>query len=138
MQRGESVVLIAEYNGRPSGFVQLYPMFSSVRTARLWVLNAISVTAHPRFIEELAEFARVIMLDKRGTGLSDRVAPSALPTLEQRMDDVRAVMDEGVPAADDPGGQALCLGCAHVVLVEHVDRAGVGDRLLRRSRRGDT
>src|SRR5262249_16901819 len=34
---------------------------------------------------------RLILLDRRGTGLSDRV--SALPSLEQRMDDVRAVMD---------------------------------------------
>jgi class 3 adenylate cyclase len=35
----------------------------------------------------------VIVFDKRGTGLSDRVPESELPTLEQRMDDVRAVMD---------------------------------------------
>lgn len=41
----------------------------------------------------LATFTRVIVLDKRGTGLSDRVPNDELPTLEQRMDDVRAVMD---------------------------------------------
>ena len=35
----------------------------------------------------------MILWDKRGTGLSDRVAPDHLPTLEQRMDDLRAVMD---------------------------------------------
>jgi class 3 adenylate cyclase len=46
-----------------------------------------------RFIERLASFSRLIRLDKRGTGLSDRVPVSELPTLEQRMDDVRAVMD---------------------------------------------
>lgn len=45
------------------------------------------------FLRGLAAFARVIVLDKRGTGLSDRVAVQELPTLEQRMDDVRAVMD---------------------------------------------
>jgi pimeloyl-ACP methyl ester carboxylesterase/DNA-binding CsgD family transcriptional regulator len=44
-------------------------------------------------LSRLAAFARLIVFDKRGTGLSDRVAPEALPTLEQRMDDVRAVMD---------------------------------------------
>ena len=44
-----------------------------------------------RFIEELASFARVTMIDKRGTGLSDRVRD--VPTLETRMDDLRAVMD---------------------------------------------
>ncbi len=46
-----------------------------------------------RFLERLAGFSRLIQLDKRGTGLSDRVSPSELPTLEQRMDEVRAVMD---------------------------------------------
>jgi class 3 adenylate cyclase len=44
-----------------------------------------------RFAQRLASFSRLILLDKRGTGLSDRVA--GVPTLEQRMDDVRAVMD---------------------------------------------
>jgi pimeloyl-ACP methyl ester carboxylesterase len=43
------------------------------------------------FLRRLAAFSRLIVFDKRGTGLSDRVAD--LPTLEQRMDDVRAVMD---------------------------------------------
>ncbi len=46
-----------------------------------------------RFLMRLASFARLILFDKRGTGLSDRVPNSELPTLEQRMDDVRAVMD---------------------------------------------
>jgi class 3 adenylate cyclase len=45
------------------------------------------------FLNRLASFARLIILDKRGTGLSDRVALSELPTLEKRMDDLRAVMD---------------------------------------------
>lgn len=44
-----------------------------------------------RFDRRLASFARLITFDKRGTGLSDRVGD--IPTLEQRMDDVRAVMD---------------------------------------------
>src|SRR5918911_987333 len=43
--------------------------------------------------ERMASFSRVILFDKRGTGMSDPVPPSELPTLEQRMDDVRAVMD---------------------------------------------
>jgi len=46
-----------------------------------------------RFLRRLARFSRVILFDKRGTGLSDRVPPHQLPTLEQRMDDVRAVME---------------------------------------------
>jgi pimeloyl-ACP methyl ester carboxylesterase/DNA-binding winged helix-turn-helix (wHTH) protein len=46
-----------------------------------------------RFLLRLASFSRLILFDKRGTGLSDRVPINELPTLEQRMDDVRAVMD---------------------------------------------
>jgi pimeloyl-ACP methyl ester carboxylesterase len=43
------------------------------------------------FFLRLAAFSRLILFDKRGTGLSDRIAGVA--TLEERMDDVRAVMD---------------------------------------------
>ena len=46
-----------------------------------------------RFLLRLASFSRLILFDKRGTGLSDHVPINQLPTLEQRMDDVRAVMD---------------------------------------------
>jgi class 3 adenylate cyclase len=44
-----------------------------------------------RFLRRLASVARVLVFDKRGTGMSDRVAGSE--TLEERMDDIRAVMD---------------------------------------------
>lgn len=46
-----------------------------------------------RFLNRLASFSRLIFFDKRGTGMSDRVPANELPTLEERMDDVRAVMD---------------------------------------------
>ncbi|MBW3551354.1 MAG: GNAT family N-acetyltransferase [Proteobacteria bacterium] len=46
--RGESVVLVAERAGAVTGFVQLFPMFSSVRTARIWVLNDLYVAANAR------------------------------------------------------------------------------------------
>jgi class 3 adenylate cyclase len=46
---------------------------------------------YAHFLQRLASFSRLIMFDKRGTGLSDR--PGGLPDLETRMDDVRAVMD---------------------------------------------
>ncbi len=45
------------------------------------------------FLNRLASFSRLILFDKRGTGLSDRVPLNELPTLEQRMEDVHAVMD---------------------------------------------
>ena len=49
--------------------------------------------AYVRFLERLASFSRVILWDKRGTGLSDRFTSGALPTLEQRMEDLGVVMD---------------------------------------------
>ena len=45
------------------------------------------------FYHRLASLGRLILFDKRGTGLSDRVSPERLPDLETRMDDVRAVLD---------------------------------------------
>jgi pimeloyl-ACP methyl ester carboxylesterase len=49
--------------------------------------------AHAHVLGRLARFSRLILFDKRGTGLSDPVPLDRLPTLEERMDDVRAVMD---------------------------------------------
>lgn len=46
-----------------------------------------------RFYERLASFSRLILFDKRGTGLSDRVSDEHPPTLEERTDDLRAVLD---------------------------------------------
>src|SRR5882724_2751705 len=59
-----------------------------------WVSNIEVLWEEPavaRFLTRLASFSRLILFDKRGTGMSDRVAD--LPDLEVRMDDVRAVMD---------------------------------------------
>ena len=61
-----------------------------------WVSNIELMWDEPdyaAFLERLASFSRLIIFDKRGTGLSDPVPLEQLPTLEQRMDDVRAVMD---------------------------------------------
>lgn len=78
-----------------------------------WVSSIDWYWAEPRvarFLRRLSSFSRLILFDKRGTGLSDRVAE--LPTLEQRMDDVRAVMDAaGSPRAALVGiseGAAMC------------------------------
>jgi pimeloyl-ACP methyl ester carboxylesterase len=49
--------------------------------------------AHAHVLGRLASFSRLIAFDKRGTGLSDPVPLDRLPTLEERMDDVRAVLD---------------------------------------------
>ncbi|MCA1572711.1 MAG: adenylate/guanylate cyclase domain-containing protein, partial [Chloroflexi bacterium] len=64
----------------------------------------------------LGSLGRVLRLDRRGSGLSDRFEPSVLPTLEERIDDVRAVMDaahsEGVVAIGLAAGGALCAALA--------------------------
>jgi pimeloyl-ACP methyl ester carboxylesterase len=60
-----------------------------------WVSNVDVSWEEPalaRFLRRLSSFSRLILFDKRGTGLSDRVAD--MPSLEVRMDDVRAVMDD--------------------------------------------
>ena len=49
--------------------------------------------AFARFLSRLASFSRLVCFDQRGTGLSDSIPLAELPTLEQWMDDVRAVMD---------------------------------------------
>src|SRR4249919_4286203 len=48
LQRDESVILLAAQDGAAVGFTQLYPMFSSVRTARIWILNDLYVAEPAR------------------------------------------------------------------------------------------
>jgi pimeloyl-ACP methyl ester carboxylesterase len=57
------------------------------------VERAWDIPESARFLKRLSSFCRLIMFDKRGTGLSDRVPINQLPTLEERMDDLRAVME---------------------------------------------
>jgi class 3 adenylate cyclase len=61
-----------------------------------WVSHLEAAWEEPtlaHFYERLATFSRLILFDKRGTGLSDRVPENRLPTLETRMDDLRTVCD---------------------------------------------
>src|SRR6185312_658148 len=61
-----------------------------------WVTHIERMWTEPRFARfftRLASFGRVMLFDKRGVGLSDRVSEDRLPSLEVRMDDARAVMD---------------------------------------------
>lgn len=73
--------------------------------------------AYRRFCELLGEFARVILFDKRGMGLSDRV-PGATP-LDVRMDDIRAVMDAvgsesaALIGASEGGPLSMLFAAAH-------------------------
>lgn len=76
-----------------------------------------------RFLRRLSSFSRLILFDKRGTGLSDRIAPDDLPTLEQRMEDMLAVMDatgsERAVLFGTLGGAAMC----SLLAATHPERA---------------
>ena len=72
-------------------------------------------TARALFFERFSKFCRLIRFDKRGTGLSDR--PVKMATLEERTDDIRAVMDDiGIECANifgvSEGGSMACLFAA--------------------------
>ncbi|MBS0225534.1 MAG: GNAT family N-acetyltransferase [Proteobacteria bacterium] len=63
--QNESVVLLARHDNAPAGFVQLYPMYSSVRTARIWVLNDLFIAPEFRrhgtaraLLDAATQFAR--------------------------------------------------------------------------------
>ncbi len=72
-----------------------------------------------RGFERLASFSRLILFDKRGTGMSDPVAVDEPPTLEQRMDDVRAVMDAvrseraAIFGASEGGNMSMLFAATH-------------------------
>jgi class 3 adenylate cyclase len=81
-----------------------------------WVSHLEAAWEEPtmaRFFERLASYSRLILFDKRGTGLSDRVPDSELPTLETRMGDVQAVCDavgsERSALLGVSEGAAMCL-----------------------------
>jgi pimeloyl-ACP methyl ester carboxylesterase/DNA-binding winged helix-turn-helix (wHTH) protein len=95
-----SVVSVPETHYAQSGDVNIaYQVVGSGPRDLVFIMGWVShldyFWAEPsfaRFLHRLSTFSRLILIDKRGTGLSDRV--TELPTLEQRMDDVRAVMDQ--------------------------------------------
>jgi len=77
------------------------------------------------FYGRLASFARLILFDKRGTGMSDPVPIQQLPTLEQRMDDVRAVMDAAgsqraaLVGVWEGGPMSLLFAATHLIAPRH-------------------
>ncbi|MGH2722736.1 MAG: adenylate/guanylate cyclase domain-containing protein [Actinomycetota bacterium] len=90
-----------------------------------WVSHLEAMWEDSRYgtaLRKLTGFARVILFDKRGTGLSDRVPVDRLPTLEERMDEIRLVMDEaGVERAALFGSSEGSLLSA-VFAASHPDR----------------
>jgi class 3 adenylate cyclase len=71
----------------PVDFVAIFSSFvSNVELAWEWPSSA-------RLLRGLSARGRLLLFDRRGTGLSDRVNADAVPSLDARMDDIRAVMD---------------------------------------------
>jgi pimeloyl-ACP methyl ester carboxylesterase len=93
------------------------------------------VPASARFFRRLASFSRLILFDKRGTGLSDPVAGA--PTLDQRMDDVRAVMDAtgsgnaAVFGISEGGPLGILFAATHPERVTHLILFGSGPTFSR-------
>jgi class 3 adenylate cyclase/pimeloyl-ACP methyl ester carboxylesterase len=113
------------YAASPEGYIA-YQVFGSGRIDLLfvthWGTNLDAMWQEPSlaaYMNRLGSFARVICYDKRGTGVSDPVPLSALPTLDQWMDDATCVLDAvGVGNAavlgDTEGGpMAAMLAASH-------------------------
>jgi len=123
LEEGSSVV--PEIHYAKSGDVHIaYQVFGSGPVDLVIIPGFISNIEHywdwpeaARWLDHLAGRARIILFDKRGTGLSDRLGQ--LPNLEQRMDDARAVMDAAkvtgaaVMGVSEGGSLAVLFAAAH-------------------------
>jgi pimeloyl-ACP methyl ester carboxylesterase/DNA-binding SARP family transcriptional activator len=111
----------------PVDVVAVPPLAQNIELA--WELPA-----YRAFFERLGAFARVLHFDKRGTGASDRVAQ--LPTVDQRVEDVVAVMDAaGVARAhvlglSEGGPVAIALAATYPERVETLALFGSGARIV--------
>jgi len=99
----------------PVDLVYLQPWFSHVEY--IW-----EEPRYRRFLERFASFSRLILLDRRGCGLSDPVPMDRPPDMETRMDDTGAVMDEvgSQRAVVYSASESGALGCLFAAM--HPDR----------------
>ena len=86
-KNGDAYVAYQVAGHGPIDVVVLTQWFSHVEA--LWDVPPLA-----RFVERLCSFGRVVTFDKRGTGLSDPVLITSLPSIEEWMDDLRAVLDQ--------------------------------------------
>jgi pimeloyl-ACP methyl ester carboxylesterase len=78
--------------------------------------------AYSRFLHRLTSFSRLILIDRLGTGLSDRLPAGETSTIEQRIDDISAVMDAvGIEQAALLGWSEAVMPCA-IFAATHPDR----------------
>jgi pimeloyl-ACP methyl ester carboxylesterase/class 3 adenylate cyclase len=84
-QSGDVSIAYQVLGGGPIDLIMVPGLFSHIEFMH-------EMPGYTAFLRRLSGFSRVVIFDKRGQGLSDRM--SGAPSLEQRMDDVRAIMDE--------------------------------------------
>jgi class 3 adenylate cyclase len=105
-----------------------------------WISNIEVMWEEPsmaRFLRRLSSFSRLILFDKRGTGMSDPVPLDEMPMLEERMDDLRAVMDavgsERATLLGHSEGGSMCIlfAATYPQRVEAVILAGCYARRVR-------
>ncbi len=93
--------------------------------------------AFARWMQRLGTLGRLILWDKRGTGLSERMPPDRLPTLEERMDDMRVVLDAAgceravVLGFSEGAGLNLVFAASHPERVSSLILFGGFARMLR-------
>jgi class 3 adenylate cyclase len=124
---------------RSGGIAIAYQVVGDAPQDVFWIRGGmndmVSSWERPEFVERmtrLTRFARVLLFDKRGTGLSDEVRD--LTSLEARMDDVRAVMDaaessHAILVAFEEGARLALLFAA--TNPERVDALVLGDPFVR-------
>jgi ribosomal protein S18 acetylase RimI-like enzyme len=72
LARDESIVLLARSDGRPVGFTQIYPAFSSTRLTPIWILNDLFVTEAARgsgVVDELLDTAAALAAEAGCTAI---------------------------------------------------------------------
>ncbi len=76
-----------------------------------------------RFLKRLASFSRLIMIDRRGMGLSDRLSPEDLPPIEELVDDINAVLDSVGSERAVIFGTSDCGAIGSMYAASHPDRS---------------
>jgi pimeloyl-ACP methyl ester carboxylesterase len=99
-----------------------------------WISNVEQgweVPEYAHFLHRLAAFSRLILFDKRGTGLSDHMSNDRLPTLDQRMDDMRVVLEAAgsqraaIVAASEGGNMSVLFAATYPEQVRALVLVGV-------------
>jgi pimeloyl-ACP methyl ester carboxylesterase len=126
VRAGEVDIAYQVVGAGPIDLVIVPPLVSHLEIE--WELGS-----YASFLDRLSSFCRLVRFDKRGMGLSDRI--EGAPTLEERMDDLGAVLDDlGVRRAhllgiSEGGALALLFGATHPEVVESVSTFGGFARL---------